>query len=82
MTLDGMSTLDLTGRVALISGASRGIGHAIAAALLAFGAAVTITARKPDELAASVDTSLRVPISACRCRTPSGRCFPILLMRL
>ncbi|HSL09377.1 MAG TPA: SDR family NAD(P)-dependent oxidoreductase, partial [Pseudonocardiaceae bacterium] len=48
-------TLDLTGRVALVSGASRGIGHAIAAALLARGAAVTITARKPDELSAAAD---------------------------
>jgi NAD(P)-dependent dehydrogenase (short-subunit alcohol dehydrogenase family) len=48
-------TLDLTGRVALVSGASRGIGQAIAAALLARGAAVTITARKPDELRAAAD---------------------------
>jgi NAD(P)-dependent dehydrogenase (short-subunit alcohol dehydrogenase family) len=58
MTVDGVSTdptLDLTGRAALVSGASRGIGHAIAAALLARGAAVTITARKPDELSAAAD---------------------------
>ncbi len=48
-------TADLTGRTALISGASRGIGHAIAAALLARGAAVTITARKTDELNAAAD---------------------------
>ncbi|MGQ0717972.1 MAG: SDR family oxidoreductase [Pseudonocardiales bacterium] len=48
-------TADLAGRTALISGASRGIGHAIAAALLARGAAVTITARKPDELNAAAD---------------------------
>lgn len=33
MTLDGMCTCGLTGRVALVSGASRGIGYAIAAAL-------------------------------------------------
>lgn len=46
-------TVDLAGRTALISGASRGIGYAIAAALLARGAAVTITARKPDELNAA-----------------------------
>ncbi len=45
--------LDLTGRVALVSGASRGLGHAIAAVLLARGAAVTSTARKPDGLAAA-----------------------------
>ncbi|MDQ4011335.1 MAG: SDR family oxidoreductase [Actinomycetota bacterium] len=58
MTVDGNSTdpaCDLTGRAALISGASRGIGHAIAAALLARGATVTITARKPDELSAAAD---------------------------
>ena len=48
-----MST-DFTGRVALITGASRGIGHAIAAELLAGGASVTITARKPDELETAV----------------------------
>lgn len=42
-----------TGRSALVTGASRGIGRAIAAELLARGAAVTITARKPDELAST-----------------------------
>lgn len=48
-------TFDLTGRAGLVTGASRGIGHAIAAELLARGASVTITARKPDELAAAAD---------------------------
>ena len=46
---------DLTGRAALVTGASRGIGLAIAAELLSKGAAVTITARKPDVLAAAAD---------------------------
>ena len=41
---------DLAGRAALITGASRGIGLAIAAELLSRGASVTITARKPEAL--------------------------------
>ncbi|WP_219414459.1 SDR family oxidoreductase [Pseudonocardia nigra] len=46
---------DLQGRAALVTGASRGIGFAIATELHSRGAAVTITARKPDELAAAAD---------------------------
>lgn len=46
---------DLTGRTAIVTGASRGIGFAIAAELLARGAAVTITARKPEELTSAAE---------------------------
>jgi NAD(P)-dependent dehydrogenase (short-subunit alcohol dehydrogenase family) len=58
---------DLTGRAALVTGGSRGIGYAIAAELLSRGAAVTITARKPEELAAAADVlAAEVPDGAKR----------------
>jgi NAD(P)-dependent dehydrogenase (short-subunit alcohol dehydrogenase family) len=44
---------DLTGRVALVTGGSRGLGLAMAAALGEMGAAVALTARKVDELHAA-----------------------------
>src|SRR4051794_3108220 len=43
------------GAVAIITGASRGIGLGIAQRLVAEGAKVVITARKPEALAAAVD---------------------------
>jgi 3-oxoacyl-[acyl-carrier protein] reductase len=44
------STSDFTGRAAIITGATRGIGFGIAKELLGRGASVCITARKPEEL--------------------------------
>jgi NAD(P)-dependent dehydrogenase (short-subunit alcohol dehydrogenase family) len=46
---------DLSGRVALITGGSRGLGLQIAEALGEFGATLVLTARKPDELDAAVE---------------------------
>src|SRR6516162_8413923 len=45
--------LDLSGRVALVTGGSRGIGLQMAAALGEMGARVALTARKQDELDAA-----------------------------
>src|SRR5437879_11993578 len=45
--------LGLTGRRAVVTGGSKGIGKAIAAELVAEGAAVTICSRHPDELDAA-----------------------------
>ncbi|MBT0772228.1 SDR family oxidoreductase [Kineosporia sp. J2-2] len=43
------------GRVAVVTGASRGIGLAIARRLISEGARVCVTARKPEPLAAAVE---------------------------
>src|SRR5688572_8407219 len=47
------AAFDLTGRTALVTGGSRGLGLAMAGALGEMGAKVIISARKPDELDAA-----------------------------
>lgn len=44
---------DQTNRSAFVTGASKGIGYAVAQALAQAGYAVTITSRKPDEVSAA-----------------------------
>lgn len=46
----------LDGRVAVVTGASRGIGLAVARRLVAEGARVCVTARKPDALAEAAES--------------------------
>ncbi len=50
-----MSLFDLTGKVAIISGASRGIGEAIARSYVEAGARVLISSRKSENIQAAAD---------------------------
>jgi NAD(P)-dependent dehydrogenase (short-subunit alcohol dehydrogenase family) len=61
-------TPDFKGKTALVTGASRGIGLAIAAELARGGSAVTISSRKADQLAAAAD-ELRARVPGARVLT-------------
>jgi NAD(P)-dependent dehydrogenase (short-subunit alcohol dehydrogenase family) len=58
------SLLDLSGRVALVTGGSRGLGLQIAEALGEMGAKLAITARKKDELDEAVSRLAKQKIEA------------------
>lgn len=71
-----MSTSDLTGRRALVTGGSRGLGGAVAHALAGAGARVVIAARGTDELERSVAdaerSGLQVSAVAADLREPGA----------
>jgi gluconate 5-dehydrogenase len=56
---------DLSGKVALVTGGSRGLGLQIAEALVEMGAQVAITARKKDELDQAVSRLGKASAFAC-----------------
>ncbi|MDY0000375.1 MAG: SDR family oxidoreductase [Polyangia bacterium] len=62
-----MGTSSLQGKIALVTGASRGIGEAIAVAYAEAGADVAITARKAESLDKTAE----------RIRTLGRRCLPV-----
>ncbi|GGS50076.1 MULTISPECIES: SDR family oxidoreductase [Actinokineospora] len=63
-----MTTAEYTGKTALVTGASRGIGLAIATELARGGAAVTLTARKADALEAAA-AQIRSAVRSARVLT-------------
>ncbi|MGH6617326.1 SDR family oxidoreductase [Sphingomonas sp.] len=58
------SLYDLSGRIAIVTGASRGLGYGIAEALGELGAGVALVARKPAELEHARDTLRAAGIEA------------------
>jgi len=65
-----MSVIHLEGKVAIITGASRGIGEAIARAFVASGARVVLAARKEEALVAVADS---LGPAACAVVAHTGR---------
>jgi NAD(P)-dependent dehydrogenase (short-subunit alcohol dehydrogenase family) len=67
-----VTSLDLTGKVAVVTGASRGIGQAVALRLAAAGAQLVLTARSEAALEETAATLLAAGQKVERVATPDG----------
>ncbi len=72
-SIDVSDMLRLDGKVAVVTGASSGLGHRFAQVLHAAGATVVAAARRADRLDALHDELLRPTASAVECERSPGR---------
>lgn len=77
MQNDEVEVLSLTNKIALVTGASRGIGKGIAQALSKAGAAVYITGRTVGENTSPAKLSGSITQTSAEINATGGRCVPI-----
>jgi 3-oxoacyl-[acyl-carrier protein] reductase len=65
--------LDLSGKCAIVGGASQGIGYGIAHLLASEGARVAITARREKDLCAAAEKMTAETGAECQCRRIAAR---------
>src|SRR5437660_207462 len=70
---NGLALFDLTDRVAVVTGGSKGLGLAIASGLAAAGASLVLVSRHEDEVRAAATDPADVERMAARALTELGR---------
>jgi len=73
MNSEDMKTIDLSGKVALVNGASRGIGEAIARGLAACGAQLVLSSRRQDSVQQVADSIVAAGGKAVAMACHAGR---------